>query len=122
MLTKIICEDKQFNPIIIYSDINPDTKQPNLEYRLKFTKVSVSKPIINETNGKEKPLTPNEARLRNFPYCSNIYVDVEHQIRRKDNENKWDEPNKTTVCNDVEANKCMGPVSLPIAYFAKALI
>ena len=37
-----------------YSDINPETKLPNLEYKLTFTKVSVSKPIINETNGKEK--------------------------------------------------------------------
>ena len=83
ILTKIICEEKQFNPIILYSDINSETKLPNLEYKLTFTKVSVSKPIINETNGKEKPLTPNEARLRNFAYCSNIYVDIEHQIRKR---------------------------------------
>ena len=97
ILTKIICEEKQFNPIVLYSDINPETKLPNLEYKLTFTKVSVSKPIINETNGKEKPLTPNEARLRNFAYCSNVYVDIEHQIRKRINEDTWSEPSKTSV-------------------------
>jgi DNA-directed RNA polymerase II subunit RPB2 len=97
MITKIICEEKQHNPQVMYVDINPETKEPNLEYQIKFTKVYVGKPVINEINGKEKPFIPQEGRLRNFTYCSSIFVDVEHQIRKKDSENKWGEPSKASV-------------------------
>ena len=89
VITKIVCEEKQYNPQTMYVDINPETKEPNMEYQIKFTNVYVGKPVINETNGKEKPFVPQEGRLRNFTYCSSIYVDVDHQIRRKDADGNW---------------------------------
>jgi len=97
VITKIVCEEKQYNPQTMYVDINPETKEHNMEYQIKFTNVYVGKPVINETNGKEKPFVPQEGRLRNFTYCSSVYVDVDHQIRRKDVDGKWGPPSKATI-------------------------
>ena len=36
----------------------------------------LTQPTINENNGRQTKMYPNEARLRNFTYSSNIYVDV----------------------------------------------
>ena len=35
------------------------------------------------------PLTPNEARLRNITYAANLYVDVEHRLRYRDEAGEW---------------------------------
>jgi len=32
---------------------------------MRFSKIRIKKPMITETNGFSKPMTPNEARLRN---------------------------------------------------------
>ena len=43
MITKIICEEKQHNPQVMYVDINPETKEPNLE--LDFEETSIIVPV-----------------------------------------------------------------------------
>eukprot|EP00123_Amoebidium_parasiticum_P018024 comp24071_c0_seq1/m.43307 comp24071_c0_seq1/g.43307 ORF comp24071_c0_seq1/g.43307 comp24071_c0_seq1/m.43307 type:complete len:1218 (-) comp24071_c0_seq1:728-4381(-) len=45
-------------------------------YVIKFGQVYVSRPTIAEEDGTLTPITPNEARLRNLVYASQLYVRV----------------------------------------------
>ena len=54
----------------------------DLEIEIFFN--SITPPTIYENNGSQKKMYPHEARLRNFTYASNIYVDVSYKtLERK---------------------------------------
>lgn len=76
-------------PIKVSGDFNSDTGQHNMEYQLTFKQVSIGRPILQENNGVIKPLTPNEARIRNITYAANLYVDIDHQLRYRQDSGEW---------------------------------
>jgi DNA-directed RNA polymerase II subunit RPB2 len=66
-----------FNPVIITSpeDYVPEHNLYKINIEITFKNLILTRPSINENNGATKLMFPNEARLRNFTYNSNINVD-----------------------------------------------
>ena len=74
------------------TEINNELVKLFINKYIKFKEYSVNKhrykleiymdnykltsPIIHENNGRQKKMYPSEARLRNFTYSSNIYIDI----------------------------------------------
>ena len=71
---------KQYNPIVILHEFDPDNKNYKYNISVNFTNFYISKPTICENNGSTQPMTPNDARLRNFTYAAPMYVDIEFKI------------------------------------------
>ena len=67
-----------FHPIHICSDLdyNKTHKVYVLEMFISFEKFKIYRPQIHENNGATKLMFPQEARLRNFTYSSNMTIDV----------------------------------------------
>jgi DNA-directed RNA polymerase beta subunit len=90
---------QMFNPVNIRSenDFVPENGQYFLETFVSFENFRLYPPQIHENNGATKLMLPQEARLRNFTYSSNMTVDlnIQYVIRNTD---KMDSPkiiNKT---------------------------
>ena len=66
---------KQFNPLSIYNNYNPDTNTYENEIRISFGDVYFSKPLIHENDGSTKVMTPYAARMRSMSYSAPISVD-----------------------------------------------
>ena len=98
ILNKIPQTIKQYNPQILYKDLNKETKKYNYEIHIYYggkngDKVYISKPITYEDKNGEiikRQLYPNEARLKNLTYATNIFCDieVEYIIRMEDQKKK----------------------------------
>ncbi|RYH08862.1 hypothetical protein EON65_40585 [archaeon] len=67
-------------------------------HRIKFGQIYVTQPVIYEADGEQRELYPQEARLRNLTYQSQIFVDV------KVEEFKLDEDGKVDWRNDLPIN------------------
>lgn len=67
-----------FNPVHIKSEHDYDeaTKKYSLELFVSFDNFSIQRAQIHENNGATKLMFPQEARLRNFTYASNMTVDM----------------------------------------------
>ena len=67
-----------FNPVHIKSEHDYDeaTKKYSLEIFVSFDNFSIQRSQIHENNGATKLMFPQEARLRNFTYASNMTVDM----------------------------------------------
>ena len=83
-LHKII---KENNPIRIRKNFNESYDEHDLEIDVYLggidgNKIFYGKPIIHEDD-KNRFLFPNEARLRNMNYATNVHVDVEFHFRLK---------------------------------------
>jgi DNA-directed RNA polymerase II subunit RPB2 len=83
------------NPVIIATDyferIGPNGEKIgdfHSKYTIEFLQTYLSKPLIKENNDIIKPLTPNEARLRNLTYVAPMFVDVRHTLVLKDDEGR----------------------------------
>ena len=90
---------QMFNPVNIRSenDYVAENGQYMLETFVSFENFRLYPPQIHENNGATKLMLPQEARLRNFTYSSNMTVDlnIQYVIRNTD---KMDSPkiiNKT---------------------------
>ena len=72
---------EMFNPVSIVSDqdYNKDLKKHRLEILVTFENFNIYRPQIHENNGATKIMFPQEARLRNFTYASNMTVDINIQ-------------------------------------------
>ena len=71
-LQAIIEENKEIEPTII---------PPNVEeFKIRFDKISVSKPEITEADGSKRPIYPIEARLRKISYSAPIHIEVSAHI------------------------------------------
>nr|PVC49472.1 DNA-directed RNA polymerase [Theileria orientalis] len=58
----------------------PEEEEENsVLYRLKFGQLSLNKPSVEEKDGVFKHIWPQEARLRNLTYASQVYIDIEQQ-------------------------------------------
>jgi len=82
-----------FNPVTIHSenDFVIETKQYFLVVQIRFENVKLNSPQIHENNGATKVMLPQEARLRNFTYASNMTVDLHIKYTIRNTEN-MDEP------------------------------
>ena len=69
---------QMFNPVNIRSedDYVEDRGQYFLEVNVSFENFKLYPPQIHENNGATKMMLPQEAKLRNFTYASNMTVDV----------------------------------------------
>ena len=67
-----------FNPVQVHSehDYNKEFNKYGLEMFITFENFNIYRPQIHENNGATKLMFPQEARLRNFTYASNMTVDI----------------------------------------------
>lgn len=71
-LQHIIEENKEIEPTII---------PPNVEeFKIRFDKISVTKPEITEADGSKRPIYPIEARLRKISYSAPVFIEVSAHI------------------------------------------
>ena len=79
---------EMFNPVIITSEHDYDKKSDKyaLEISITFDNFGIYRPQIHENNGATKLMFPQEARLRNFTYASNmtINMNIKYTIRTGD--------------------------------------
>ena len=69
-----------FSPVNISSEQdNKAEKNTKLEIIITFDNLSIHRPQIHENNGATKLMFPQEARLRNFTYSSNMTLDIHIQ-------------------------------------------
>jgi DNA-directed RNA polymerase II subunit RPB2 len=78
-----------FNPVSICSeqDYVKECGKHKLEIIINFNNFSIHRPQIHENNGAAKLMFPQEARLRNFTYASNMTIDlnIKYMIRSGEN-------------------------------------
>ena len=78
-----------FNLVAVRSDqfFHKKSQKHSLEAQVTFQNFNIYRPQIHENNGATKLMFPQEARLRNFTYASNMTVDIniKYMIRNGDN-------------------------------------
>ena len=69
---------EMFNPLIIKSsqDYIKEFRKYRLQIVINFENLALYRPEIHENNGATKLMFPNDARLRNFTYNSNMTLDL----------------------------------------------
>jgi DNA-directed RNA polymerase II subunit RPB2 len=68
-------------PITVWHEQDETMKKNKYEFKLSFENVSDIKPSIQEATGRVKPMLPMEARIRNFTYAAQMYVDIRFIVR-----------------------------------------
>lgn len=107
-------EDKLLinNFIEEYIDIKKINIQAHrYELEISINNIKIIPPVIHENNGTRKVMYPMEARLRNFSYVSDIYVDINFKTKTKLGEgltNIVESPIKTLK----KINLCQLPIML----------
>lgn len=66
---------------IEYHSIDVHKHRYDVELEMDFN--SITPPTIFENNGSQKIMYPNDARLRNFTYASNLFIDVRFRTRER---------------------------------------
>ena len=66
---------------IEYYSIDVHKHRYDVEIEMDFN--SITPPTIFENNGSQKIMYPNDARLRNFAYASNLFIDVKTKTRER---------------------------------------
>jgi len=64
-----------FNPLVVTCENDDDTNS-TIEANINFSNFKIYRPQIFENNGSSKIMYPNEARLRNFTYNSQMTLDI----------------------------------------------
>jgi DNA-directed RNA polymerase II subunit RPB2 len=65
---------------VIYAEYDKDMERYKLEYHIKFGKVYISKPVIQESQTVVRQMYPNDSRLKNLTYSSTLKVDIYHKL------------------------------------------
>ena len=65
-----------FNPIELQHRFNETFKKHDTVIRIIVKNPVLARPVIYEKDGSVKPMTPYEARARNFTYSGHLYGDV----------------------------------------------
>ena len=79
---------KQSNPLLIFNDYDEETNSYKYEININFGNIYFNKPIIYENNGSTKIMFPNDARLRNLSYSSQLLIDLSIDIYSTKNSEK----------------------------------
>ena len=82
-IPEIIEEYNKNNKNIINAEFDPEIDDYRLKYYIKFGKIYISKPIIQENQTIVRQMFPNDARLQNLTYSSTIKVDIYHKLVEK---------------------------------------
>ncbi len=79
---------QMFNPICVHSEKHyvREHKLYTLEIEVSMENFRVHPPQIHENNGATKTMLPQEAKLRNFTYASNLTVEVRVKYIIRDDE------------------------------------
>jgi DNA-directed RNA polymerase beta subunit len=78
VLRKIEQVIETFNPITAYHNkFNDNIKKFKYKYSIYMRNPKLAKPVINEKDGYEKLMTPNDARNRIYTYSAMLSVDIE---------------------------------------------
>jgi DNA-directed RNA polymerase II subunit RPB2 len=67
--------------IVVWHEQDEVTKKYKYEFRLSFSNASYLKPRIQEATGRLKQMLPYEARVRNFTYAAQMFVDIKFTVR-----------------------------------------
>jgi len=69
---------QMFNPMLIRTEIEHenDPEPTKIDITINFKNFKILRPQIFENNGSSKIMYPNEARLRNFTYSSQMTLDI----------------------------------------------
>ena len=80
---------QMFNPLRIHSDKHLlESGMHLLDVEISFDNFKMFPPQIHENNGATKTMLPQEAKLRNFTYASNMTVDVHIKYIIRDGEDQ----------------------------------
>ena len=80
---------QMFNPLRIHSDKHLlESGLHLLDIEISFDNFKMYPPQIHENNGATKTMLPQEAKLRNFTYASNMTVDVHIKYIIRDGEDQ----------------------------------
>ena len=77
---------QMFNPVVVNTELD-DADNTVVNTTIHFTNFKILRPQIFENNGSSKIMYPNEARLRNFTYSSQMTVDLNITYEVQTNEN-----------------------------------
>eukprot|EP00039_Didymoeca_costata_P011795 m.166824 g.166824 ORF g.166824 m.166824 type:complete len:1186 (+) comp15295_c0_seq1:166-3723(+) len=58
---------------------------------ITFGQIYLSKPVHHEENGEQRPMMPNDARLRGLTYWSQLYIDMRSTTTSPDDPNRVDD-------------------------------
>ena len=75
---------KQSNPLVIFNNYDEKSNSYKYEIDVNFGNIYFNKPIIYENNGSTKLMYPNDARLRNLTYSSQLLIDLRIDIYSND--------------------------------------
>jgi DNA-directed RNA polymerase II subunit RPB2 len=79
---------KQSNPLLIFNNYDEESNSYKYEININFGNIYFNKPIIYENNGSTKLMYPNDARLRNLSYSSQLLIDLSIDIYSNENGDK----------------------------------
>ena len=79
-IPEILEEYNASNKNIIYAEYDKDLEKHRLEYQIKFGKIYISKPVLQENQTIVRQMFPNDARMQNLNYCSALKVDIYHKL------------------------------------------
>ena len=68
---------QQYNPITLYGNFNENIGKYQYEINISFGDICFHPPTNFENDGSMIPMSPDQARLRNLTYSSNLYVDID---------------------------------------------
>jgi len=76
-----ILDEYNSNPKnVIYADYDKDLERNKLEYHIKFGKIYISRPIIQDDQSSIRQMFPNDARLQKLTYSLTLKVDIYHKL------------------------------------------
>ena len=76
-----ILEEYNNNPKnIIYADYDKELGKNKYEYHIKFGKIYISKPVVQDDQSILRQMFPNDARLQKLTYSVTIKVDIYHKL------------------------------------------
>ena len=98
-----------FNPIAIHHTYIPEDDVFKFELSINVHNPILSKPIIYEKDGSTKPMTPTDARNRNFTYSAPLTVDIDVIAKT------WNEDTKTFSTESKKLNNiCFGKIPIMV--------
>ena len=114
IINKIADIISQSNPLVVYHELIEDLNKYKYEIQIRFNNSYFTEPIITENDGSTIPMTPQQARLRNFTYSAPLYIDVEVKTIERSGENYENIITDTNILKNINIGKI--PIMLRSAF------